>query len=152
MALIKIKSGVYGYRRTGSMAVTQKTSADPPFEVDDAKAARLVAAKVAVYADAPAQTAAGNDGGADILYTLDGLLALTRPALDAIAAKLGIDSTKCKNKTEAAELILAAVNSLDEDDEENSDEDDESDENGSKGGGGNPLPPFTGSGDGDVVV
>jgi hypothetical protein len=127
------------------MAVTQKTPADPPFEVEDAKAARLVAAKVAVYADAPAQSAElPADADGDVGYTLDALMALTRQELDAIAAKLGIDLSKCKNKTKVAELILAAADSIDDDGEP----DDDGDEDAT----GDPPPPFTGNDSGDVVV
>ncbi|MGD9567527.1 MAG: hypothetical protein AB7V48_04295 [Sedimentibacter sp.] len=51
MRKIKIISGVYGYRPAGSKYVEPKRAGDPPFMVDDEKAARLVANKVAVYVD-----------------------------------------------------------------------------------------------------
>ena len=51
MRTIKIVNGVYGYRPAGSKYIEPKRAGDPPFTVDDEKAARLVSLKVAVYVD-----------------------------------------------------------------------------------------------------
>lgn len=51
MRKIKIISGVYGYRPVGSKYVEPKRAGDPPFMIEDEKAARLVDLKVAVYVD-----------------------------------------------------------------------------------------------------
>lgn len=51
MRKIKIISGVYGYRPAGSKYVEPKRAGDPPFTVEDEKATRLVAKKIAVYVD-----------------------------------------------------------------------------------------------------
>lgn len=49
MALIKIISGTYGHRPNGSKHPEPKRAGDPPFEVGEAEAKRLVALKVADY-------------------------------------------------------------------------------------------------------
>ncbi len=51
MRTIRIISGVYGHRPAGSKFVEPKRAGDLPFLVEDEQAARLVALKVAVYAD-----------------------------------------------------------------------------------------------------
>ncbi len=47
--LIKIINGTYGYKAPGSKHIDPKSAGDPPFEVDDAKAKRLVDRGVAAY-------------------------------------------------------------------------------------------------------
>ncbi|MCL2636957.1 MAG: hypothetical protein FWD48_01170 [Oscillospiraceae bacterium] len=49
--LIKIINGTYGYKKDGTGSVLPKTPSDPPFEVSEAEAKRLIALKVAEYAD-----------------------------------------------------------------------------------------------------
>ena len=49
MKLIKIINGTYGYRPEKSKCVEPKQAGDPPFEVSDEEARRLVALKVAAY-------------------------------------------------------------------------------------------------------
>lgn len=51
MRTIKIINGVYGHRPIGSKYIEPKRAGDPPFQVDDAEAERLVNLKVAEYAD-----------------------------------------------------------------------------------------------------
>lgn len=51
MRTIKIVNGVYGHKPAGSKFIDPKRTGDPPFEVEDARAAQLVAIKVAEYAD-----------------------------------------------------------------------------------------------------
>lgn len=51
MKLIKITNGTYGHRPGGSEFTKTKTANDEPFEVADAEAERLVAMKVAAYAE-----------------------------------------------------------------------------------------------------
>lgn len=51
MRTIRIVSGVYGHRPAGKKYVERKRASDPPFEVESKEAARLVALKVAEYAD-----------------------------------------------------------------------------------------------------
>lgn len=51
MRTIRIVNGVYGFRPAGSKFVDPKRAGDPPFEVEAEKAARLVALKVAEYAE-----------------------------------------------------------------------------------------------------
>jgi len=57
MRSIRIINGVYGYQPKGSSFIEPKRAGDPPFEVDDEKAAELVASKTAEYADDMAGTA-----------------------------------------------------------------------------------------------
>ena len=62
--LIKIINGTYGYKAPGSKHIDPKSAGDPPFEVDDAKAKRLVDLGVAVYiTDKPAKAVATSDKG-----------------------------------------------------------------------------------------
>lgn len=62
MKRIKIITSVYGHRPAGSKYIQTKRAGDPPFEVEDEKAARLVAKGVAVYADAePVATISNED-------------------------------------------------------------------------------------------
>ncbi|MCF8017834.1 MAG: hypothetical protein K9L62_00415 [Vallitaleaceae bacterium] len=56
MKLIKIINGTYGYRPTGSKHIEPKQAGDPPFEVEDSKAERLVSLGVAAYVDNPVKT------------------------------------------------------------------------------------------------
>ena len=51
MKTIKIIGGAYGHRKDGTGSVCVKTSSDPPFEVDDKEAKRLVGLKVAKIAE-----------------------------------------------------------------------------------------------------
>ena len=52
MRTIRIVSGVYGHRPAGNRYTERKRAGDPPFEIEEDKAARLVALGVAEYADA----------------------------------------------------------------------------------------------------
>lgn len=52
MRTIRIVSGVYGHRPAGGKYVERKRAGDPPFEIEEDKAARLVALGVAEYVDA----------------------------------------------------------------------------------------------------
>ena len=69
MSLIKIINGTFGHRPAGSRSVEPKQAGDPPFEVDDLQARRLVARGVAVLIDEPAivhvQPVATPQGGED---------------------------------------------------------------------------------------
>lgn len=51
MKRIRIINTIYGHRPAGSKYVQPKRAGDPPFEVEDAEAERLVAMGVAAYAD-----------------------------------------------------------------------------------------------------
>ena len=55
MKTIKIINGVFGYRPAGSKFIMPKQAGDPPFKIEEEKAARLVALKVAEYVDAEAE-------------------------------------------------------------------------------------------------
>jgi len=50
MSYIKIIRGTYGYKPNGSRILAPKTRNDPPFEVPEAEAKRLVELGVAAYA------------------------------------------------------------------------------------------------------
>ena len=51
MKKIKIINGTYGHHPQGSKSIEPKTADDPPFEVTDEKAKKLVTRKIAEYAD-----------------------------------------------------------------------------------------------------
>ncbi len=51
MKKIKIINGTYGYHPQGSKSIEPKTADDPPFEVTDEKAKKLVSRKIAEYVD-----------------------------------------------------------------------------------------------------
>lgn len=61
MKKIRITRGAYGYRAPGSMVTELITSKNPPFEVEDAEAKRLVALGVAEYATKAVATAPPGD-------------------------------------------------------------------------------------------
>ncbi len=64
MKIIKIINTVYGHRPAGSKYIQPKRAGDPPFEVEDGEAERLVSMGVAVYVDAePVATPVSGDEG-----------------------------------------------------------------------------------------
>ncbi|MDR1158352.1 MAG: hypothetical protein LBK75_08655 [Oscillospiraceae bacterium] len=70
MKRIKIINGVYGHRLAGTKAVDPKQAGDPPFEVDDGEAERLVSLGVAAYVPA-APVATSQEGESDAGATTD---------------------------------------------------------------------------------
>lgn len=53
MSLIKIINGTFGYRPAGSRSIEPKQAGDPPFDVDEKQAQRLVALGVAALVEEP---------------------------------------------------------------------------------------------------
>ncbi|MCL1866616.1 MAG: SAP domain-containing protein [Oscillospiraceae bacterium] len=53
MKTIQMIKHTYGYRKDGKGTVAPKTPKDPPFEVSDSEAERLVTAGVAKYTESP---------------------------------------------------------------------------------------------------
>jgi len=51
MVKIKIIRGTYGYKQNGNGSISPKTVKDPPFEVDEKEAERLIDMGVAAHAD-----------------------------------------------------------------------------------------------------
>jgi hypothetical protein len=109
MRTIKIINGTFGYRRPGRFAITPIQKDDPPIEVEDALAARLAVLGVAAYVDTMTAELEQSGGfGSPKRNPERTLLEKTRRELDTLAAELGLDTSKCQNKAEAAALILAA--------------------------------------------
>lgn len=86
MKNIVITRGVFGYVSAPGKPVIAKTPKDPPFAVEDKLADRLVAAKVAAYAE-PAPTT-GSEGEGKAEYSE----AMTRDQLNEIAKSYGVES------------------------------------------------------------
>lgn len=83
---IVITRGVFGYVSEPGKPVIAKTPKDPPFAVEDKLADRLVAAKVAAYAE-PAPTT-GSEGEGKAEYSE----AMTRDQLNEIAKSYGVEA------------------------------------------------------------
>ena len=63
-------------------------------------------------------------------FTENGLMAMTRADMEQLAEDLGVDVSKCKNKSEIAKLLAAA--DLELDDDNDSDEDDGGEDDGAR--------------------
>lgn len=123
---IQIISGTYGLRVNG-YTVIRKTPDDPPFDVSNDEAARLVKLHVAkivdeIHAKAPAEEPVQPDPE-DVE---DGKVTEPLPAysesmklteLKEVAAAYGVDAGKAKRKAEVIALIEAAK-ATDQDDEQ----------------------------------
>ena len=109
MKNIKIIDGVYGLRKSGSSVVTRKGKTDPPFQIEDDEAKRLVALGVAAYVDET--PVADNDKTGKLVDTLNlsQLKRLNRTTLEGIAKKLGLDVSKAPNKETCAEEIWSVL-------------------------------------------
>lgn len=108
MRYIQIIRGAYGYRKEGSGITITKTPTDPPFEVSDAEAERLVKIKVAKYAEAPkgnADAQSHDDDGEQPLFNNGMKLA----ELQEIAKAYGVDASKMRKKDEVINAIEAAI-------------------------------------------
>ena len=123
---IQIISGTYGLRVNG-YTVIRKTSDDPPFDVSDDEAARLVKLRVArIVGNPPVETPAEEPVQPDPEKDEDGVITETLPAysesmklaeLKEVAAAYGVDASKAKSKAEVIALIEAAK-ATDQDDEQ----------------------------------
>lgn len=110
MKKVKIINGTYGHRPKDAKFVTPVKTGEV-VEVSDTEAARLVGLKVAAWVGEAAEC--GETGEAAALDIVDGrfaiesLMELTRPHMERLAASLGVDVSKCKNKSEIAEMLAA---------------------------------------------
>jgi len=122
MKTIKIIGGIYGYRKSGSTITTPKSRTDPPFEISDEEAVRLIEMGVAVYADEYVEenevpvtvlardTTSGSSGSnAGSAMTLPALRKLNKGALEKIAEKRGVDISGATNNASRAELIFEHI-------------------------------------------
>lgn len=134
MKHIVITRGVFGFVAAPGAPVIAKTPKDPPFPVEDKLAARLVAAKVAAYAEPVESTDADLDHDAGGTEYNEGM---TRDELNKIAESYGVETpAKIKGgKAAVIEAIEAAKAA-----KENDGEDDEDDDNSGTG----ELPPAPG--------
>lgn len=135
MKQVKIINGIYGHRPQGSRFV-QPVHAGEVVIVTDKEAARLISLSVAIYTpvtmpgegqansdmddilpesrncSAGQETCAmlGSNTNLDIVdgyFTMESLMGLTRPNMEKLAGDLGVDVSRCKNKSEIAELLAA---------------------------------------------
>lgn len=140
MKLIKIINGTYGFRPQ-PYVVELKDAGDPPFEVSDEEAARLIDLGVAAIAfgEDSEQLQAAMDGMVDQLedqpappedpededaediaeepaqsFTREELELLTNPQLAELAEDLGVEVKGRPKKTELVDLILQAAAEDDE--------------------------------------
>jgi len=113
MKTIRIKQGSYGLSKPNSSGVITKTRTDPPFEIEDAEAERLIELGVAEYATgAPSQGSAdkggsGGKGNIGSTLTLPQLERLNKPTLEALAKGRGVDISGATNNKGRAKLIWA---------------------------------------------
>ena len=99
-----------------------KRACDGPFSLSPAEEERLVKRGVAEYvreapavppADPPVASAENSDTESDTLdidgghFTKESLMTMSRSDMEKLAADLGINAGKCKNKSEIADLIAA---------------------------------------------
>jgi hypothetical protein len=107
MRTIKIISGVFGYHKPNSRAVTPKKKSDPPFEVEDKLAARLVSSGIAEYVGAVIEPALdpGGDGEkeppAKPVYSIE----QTAKELKALLDELGISYPSNITKEKLVEML-----------------------------------------------
>jgi len=107
MKMIKIICGTYGFR-SGNGILSPKTPRDPPFEVDDTEAKRLVALKVAEYADDFDDEGEGDFDPGELPY-YDESMSLKK--LREIAEAYGVENaSKLKSKDAAIKAIEEAKN------------------------------------------
>lgn len=110
--MVKMICGAYG------ACDGLKRACDGPFFLSPAEEERLVARGVAEYVkEAPASIPAGftenSDTENDTLdidgghFTKESLMTMSRSDMEKLAADLGINAGKCKNKSEIADLIAA---------------------------------------------
>jgi len=136
MKLIKIVKGTFGYRQKGSGITLPKCNTDPPFEVDDDVAERLVMLGVAVIAaglntskpenndgkDSKGRKggngsagefsfkdddSSGGDVAVDSVMSLTGLERAGTAILERLAVKYDVDISDASNNKERARLIYA---------------------------------------------
>ena len=118
MKSIRIKSGSYGLSKPNSFGVINKTRTDPPFEIDDAEAKRLVELGVAEYATGEEPTAkadggkTGSDTGSKVgtgriveTLTLSQLSRLNKDTQISIAARLKVDLSDTTNQKTRGKAI-----------------------------------------------
>lgn len=109
---IQIINGVYGYR-PNAYTVEKKTLEDPPFEVDDTEATRLISkgvAKAVVDHFEPSAVEQSAEEEPTETYELPEYNAdMKLTELKEIAAAYGVDASKARSKAEAIALIDAAI-------------------------------------------
>lgn len=87
-----------------------KRASDGPFSMSPEAEKRLVGAGVAEYTAEIHEGTAEADDTLEIVeghFTTDSLLTMTRAGMEKLAADLGVDVSKCKNKLEVAELLAS---------------------------------------------
>lgn len=104
---IRILAGVYGHRENGRVKAVK--AGDPPIEVDDANAARLIKAGVAEAVEEPKPKAAAQpepEAATDEAEAFPEYSEkMTRAQLEAIAEQVGIESEDIKACETKADLI-----------------------------------------------
>lgn len=108
MKKVKIVNGAYGYKPEGSFFTKVITANDPPIEVDDKEAERLVKIGVArIFEDTLPEWLRAE-------YEDPKLPAETKfedlkiKELIAICTEMGLDASKCRKKSDYIDLIKAA--------------------------------------------
>lgn len=87
-----------------------KRAGDGPFSMSPEAEKRLVDAGVAEYAAEIYEETIEAEDSLEIVegrFTTDSLLTMTRAGMEKLAADLGVDVSKCKNKLEVAELLAS---------------------------------------------
>ncbi len=113
MAKIKVKYGTVGFYAGGRHKT--KTTADAPFEVEDAQAAHLVKAGVVEYVtmqqhdeDETHETDTESGETPETAHLAKSQLEeMTIQQLQNLAGDLGVDTTSCKKKADYVEAIAA---------------------------------------------
>ena len=118
--LIHIISGIYGHHREGGY-ISPKTRLDPPFEVDDAEAERLVSLGVAEYAGTqvathlpePEEIEPEDDTVADENAAENVFDTMTKAELVAYAKDAGIEIPKRASKADIIDAIMGSGDDFD---------------------------------------
>ena len=105
---IRILAGVYGHRESGRVKAVK--AGDPPIEVDDANAARLIAAGVAEAVEEPKPKAAAQpEPEVETEEPDEGFPEfsekMTRAELEAVAREVGLEEKEIKGAQNKGDLI-----------------------------------------------
>jgi len=118
MKTIRIKTGSYGLSKPNSSGVITKTRTDPPFQIDDSEAERLVELGVAEYAtgEEPTAEADGDSSGGSVetgkivdTLNLSQLTRLNKDTQESIAKKLNVDLSAATNREKRGAALWDAL-------------------------------------------
>lgn len=111
--LVRIINGTYGHKKPESSGVIPISAGDPPIELDDEKARRLISIGVAESAEVDTVSGVEPEGEPSDTERIDELMELKMDQLREKAAELGIETPFGVKKGELAAAIAEAEGSED---------------------------------------